>query len=104
MESTITALKNLETELNSAIDADPLGGLATITEVRRSVADLEQRAVKGAIRGCTWAEIGNALGVSKQAAFQRFGRQWILSEKAEMKAGGTEAKTAFGERVRRALK
>ncbi len=25
-------------------------------------------------RGCTWAEIGQALGVTRQAAYRRFGR------------------------------
>jgi hypothetical protein len=29
----------------------------------------------GRAQGCTWADIGAALNVSRQAAFQRFGRR-----------------------------
>ena len=52
--------------------------LAAITEALGAVraAEVHLRAAVEAAResGSTWAEIGEALGTSRQAAFQRFGR------------------------------
>lgn len=54
---------------------DPLAG---VREAVRTVRDAEARlreAVEAARRaGHTWQEIGDLLGTSRQAAFQRFGR------------------------------
>lgn len=53
-------------------------GLAAVAEARERARDAEdalRRAVDAArTRGHTWQEIGEVLGTSRQAAFQRFGR------------------------------
>jgi hypothetical protein len=54
--------------------ADPLKLLAGLHEASRSLDRWQRKAVKAARkRGCTWDEIGAANGVSRQAAWQRFG-------------------------------
>jgi hypothetical protein len=53
---------------------EPLAGIRQALDVRRR-ADLALAAAVDAARaaGCTWQQIGDALGTSRQAAFQRFG-------------------------------
>jgi hypothetical protein len=52
--------------------------LAAVTRTLAAVRDAESRlraVVEGAREaGCTWSEIGDVLGTTRQAAFQRFGR------------------------------
>ena len=50
----------------------PLRGLREVTEVRQSLNRLEREFVIAARRNrSTWAEIGEALGISRQAAYAR---------------------------------
>lgn len=42
-----------------------------LAPARRNLADAVERARAA---GATWAEIGSALGITRQAAYQRFGR------------------------------
>jgi hypothetical protein len=53
----------------------PLAALAVASQL---VAHAEQRTIDAAVKarrdGRTWEQVGDALGVSRQAAFQRFGR------------------------------
>lgn len=49
--------------------------LAQLAQLQREFDAAMQAAVDGQISsGRSWAHIGNALGVTKQAAFKRFGR------------------------------
>lgn len=41
-------------------------------KAREALHQAVRKAVDG---GATWSEVGNVLGVSRQAAFQRFGRK-----------------------------
>ena len=41
-------------------------------ELSRTKAQLDRLAIEARLAGCTWAGIGNALGMSKQAAQRRF--------------------------------
>jgi hypothetical protein len=54
--------------------ADPLAGIRHAMDVRRQ-ADLVLAAAVDAARaaGSTWQQVGDVLGTSRQAAFQRFG-------------------------------
>jgi hypothetical protein len=104
MERLTIAGKTLDVELESAIAADPLDALTGITEIRALVSDREREAVRRALDDHTWAEVGNALGVSKQAAFQRFGKEWVTEAKAEIKSGTTDTKKLVAERLRRKLR
>ena len=54
--------------------ADPLAGIRHALDVRRQ-ADLVLAAAVDTARaaGRTWAQVGDVLGTSRQAAFQRFG-------------------------------
>jgi hypothetical protein len=53
----------------------PLSALAAQCQVRRCVAELEHMAVKRARElGANWEDIADALGVSRQAIQQRYGK------------------------------
>lgn len=55
--------------------ADP-ADLAELVELRAEVDAAVSRAVASVhANGSSWAEIGSALGVTRQAAQQRYGRQ-----------------------------
>jgi hypothetical protein len=59
----------------SAGAASPLDAIALVQGAARAVDDGMQRAVQRAREaGHTWAEVGQVLGTTRQAAFQRFGR------------------------------
>lgn len=51
---------------------DPEAALAAVVALRRLADNLERAAVANAIRrGWTWAQVADALGVSRQAAHKR---------------------------------
>jgi hypothetical protein len=77
----------LDVELRQLIADDPLAALSRITELRSEIAQREREAVMRALEEHTWREVGKALGVSKQAAFQRFGKEWALTIKARLPKG-----------------
>ena len=54
---------------------DPLAGVAVAKELARAADDALRAAVeKARAAGRTWQEVGDLLGTTRQAAFQRFGR------------------------------
>lgn len=75
--SELTTATALDAELRQHIGDDPLEALSAITVLRRSIQDREREAVFRALEKHSWREVGEALGVTKQAAFQRFGREWV---------------------------
>src|SRR3954463_2619873 len=80
----------LEADLRARIAEDPLRALAVITELRHAVQKQEREAVFRALETHSWREVGGALGVSKQAAFQRFGRDWVRMAHAPLPASALE--------------
>lgn len=58
--------------------------LVAITELKGAISEREREAVSVALEDHTWREVGEALNVSKQAAFQRFGKEWAISTKAKL--------------------
>ncbi len=54
---------------------DPVQNLATLAAIERTVAATRERLVEEArSQGASWETIAAALGVSRQAAWQRYGR------------------------------
>ena len=70
-------LETLNIELRQYIAEDSLAALSLITELKRALSEREREAVFLALEQHSWREVGEALGVSKQAAFQRFGKEWV---------------------------
>jgi hypothetical protein len=66
---------DLSTQLAAAERGDPAEGLHAVVVLRRIADRLERRNVIAARRrGWTWQQIGDALGVSRQAVHKKHGR------------------------------
>ncbi len=58
----------------AATDVDPAVGLRAVTALRKLADQLEQQHVARARRsGWTWQQIGDALGITRQAAHKKHG-------------------------------
>jgi hypothetical protein len=63
-----TLLRRLENYPNL-----PLNALETVVELRACLDEIERRAVESARdRGATWEDIAEAIGVSRQAIYQKY--------------------------------
>jgi hypothetical protein len=95
MDDLTTARDVLNHHLREATAADPLLALTAIGAVQRDVAEHQRLAVRAAAQRHTWTEIGEAIGVSKQAAHQKFAKEWARALTEELKAGQKTYKTAL---------
>lgn len=63
------------TIVTGAESDDPAQGLQAVVVLRRLTDRLEERHVRAArAHGWTWQQIGDALGVSRQAVHKKYGR------------------------------
>ena len=85
MDDLNTTREVLSRQLSAAIAADPIATLPTIALIKRETDDHLKEAVKAAAQTSSWREIADALGVSKQAAHQRF-KSYAKDVSAQMKA------------------
>lgn len=92
----------------ATVDPDPLTALnasvALTREVNRWQATLVAEAIRG---GATWEQVGETLGISRQAAWARFraavdqeGRGWMENETAELKERIQEEVRSLREAMR----
>lgn len=66
---------DLATLVRQAQDDDPLLALRAATALRREIERLEAVQVRRArVAGLAWAQIADAIGVSKQAVHKKYGR------------------------------
>lgn len=75
----------LSRQLEEAIATDPVGALPVINAIQQETAAQLKEAVLAASATSSWAQIGEALGISKQGAHQRF-KDLADTATAEIKA------------------
>jgi hypothetical protein len=97
MDDTTPIREQLDRKLKAAIAADPLTALTAIGEIQRDLETHQRDAVRLAIQHHSWAEIGAAIGVSKQAAHQRLAKAWATQLRDEIKAAHKVHKAALRE-------
>ena len=85
----------LDQRLDEVIAAEPLAALNAIGDVQRDLAVRQGAAVRVAVQRHTWGEIGSALGVSRQAAHQKFAKEWATTLQDELKSEVRAFKTAM---------
>jgi DNA-binding NarL/FixJ family response regulator len=75
----MTTTKELATAANST---DPDVGLRAVASLRLLVEELQELQIANAREhGWSWQQIASALGVSKQAVHQKYGRRRIIGRK-----------------------
>ena len=85
MSNDIVATRELlARQLTEAIAKNPIDALPIITSLQKQTDQHLREAVRQAAIGSSWKEVATALGVSKQAAHQRF-REYAKDLSAEMK-------------------
>jgi hypothetical protein len=87
----------LSRQIDDIAQDDPLDALYATTKVQRILEERQRHAVRIAARTHSWADIGAALGVSKQAAHQRFAKPWAETLKHELKGEAVALKAAQRE-------
>ena len=95
MDDITNIINRLDDHLSEAIADDPLDALTVIGTVQRDVAEHQRRAVRAAVQHHSWTQIGEALGVTKQAAHQKFAKEWAAELKNELEAEVKTFKTAM---------
>ena len=73
---------------------DALSALKAVGAVERDLEGHRRTGVRAAAGEHTWAEIGEALGVSRQAAHRKFAKEWASTVKSQVKAEARTYKAA----------
>jgi AraC-like DNA-binding protein len=95
MDELTQARTGLNEVLNDTLERDALAALSAVAEIEDDLADHRRNAVRAATGTHTWAEIGEALGVSRQAAHRRFAKEWAETVKRDVKAAHRAHKEAL---------
>jgi septal ring-binding cell division protein DamX len=95
MDDLTQARTNLNQALDEALERDALVALRAVGEIEDELAEHRRSAVRAAAGDHTWAEIGEALGVSRQAAHHKFAKDWAATLKREVKAEHRAHKAAL---------
>jgi hypothetical protein len=93
MSDLDTTREQLFQQLADGIATDPIGVLPIITALQKETDEHLRQAVRQAALSSSWSEIATALGVSKQAAHQRF-KTYAKGVTEEMKTQHRVAKQA----------
>lgn len=109
MNDLVATRELLSQQLAKAIATDPIGALPTIAALQKDTDKHLREAVRAAALSASWREIAGALGVSKQAAHQRFkvyakgvAREMTTEHRAMKRAGRSgDADEAAKARARR---
>ena len=88
MDDLDTTREQLNRQLDDVVAADPLAALSAIGAVQRDIGSRRGAAVRVAVQRHTSGEIGAALGVTKQAAHQKFAKEWAETLKGELEGRG----------------
>jgi putative aminopeptidase FrvX len=99
IDSIMDELTDTRTRLNrllgDAIEHDALAALRAVGGIQSELADHQRAAVRAAAGRHTWGEIGEALGVSRQAAHHKFAKEWAQALKDELKTEHRTHKAAL---------
>jgi hypothetical protein len=93
MSDLDTTRQQLSRHLAEGIATDPIAVLPIITALQKETDEHLRQAVRQAALSSSWREIATALGVSKQAAHQRF-KAYAKGVTDEMKTHHRAAKQA----------
>ncbi len=72
MDDLLVTRALLSEQMAEAVAADPIGALPIIAALQKETGEHLREAVRHAALSSSWREIADNLGVSKQAAHQRF--------------------------------
>jgi hypothetical protein len=85
--------EQLSRQLTEAIAADPIAALPVITALQKQTEEHLREAVRQAALSSSWREIATGLGVSRQAAHQRF-KTYAVGVAEEMRTQNRAIKQA----------
>jgi hypothetical protein len=95
MDELTRARTHLNQLLGETLDRDAIAALGVIGDIENDLAEHRRNAVRAAAGRHTWAEIGEALGVSRQAAHHKFAKEWARTVKGDVKAAHRAHKEAL---------
>lgn len=72
MDDLRSLVATLPHQLDAAIEEDPEAALRIIGALHRDVADAQRLAAQSVAAADSWSTVGTLLGVSKQAAHQKY--------------------------------